>query len=52
MFTFRSNVVADWLTILLSIREVPGTNLGPEIGYPEVFCDLTQSFQENVRIVL
>jgi hypothetical protein len=29
------NVVVDRLTLLLRIREVPGSNLGPETGYPE-----------------
>jgi hypothetical protein len=29
--------VVEWLTYLLPIREVPGSNLGPETGYPEVF---------------
>jgi hypothetical protein len=27
------NVVAEWLTPLLRILEVPGSNLGPQIGY-------------------
>jgi hypothetical protein len=29
------NVVVEWLTHLLRIREVPGSNLGTETGYPE-----------------
>jgi hypothetical protein len=29
------NVVVEWLTLLLRIREVPGTNLGSETGYPD-----------------
>jgi hypothetical protein len=29
------NVVVEWLTFLLRIREVPGSNLGPELGYPD-----------------
>jgi len=33
--TFTPNVVIEWLTILLRIREVPGSNLGPETGYPD-----------------
>jgi hypothetical protein len=24
----------EWLTLLLSIREVTGSNLGPDTGYP------------------
>jgi hypothetical protein len=31
---YESNVVADWLTLLLHNREVRGSNLGPETGYP------------------
>jgi hypothetical protein len=27
------NVVVEWLTLLLRIRETPGSNLGPETGY-------------------
>jgi hypothetical protein len=29
------NVVVEWLAFLLCIREVPGSNLGPETGYPD-----------------
>jgi hypothetical protein len=29
------NVVVEWLAFLLRIREVPGSNLGPETGYPD-----------------
>jgi hypothetical protein len=29
------NVVVEWLTLLLRIREVPGSNLSPETAYPE-----------------
>jgi hypothetical protein len=28
-----SNGVVEWLTLLLRIREVSGSNLGPETGY-------------------
>jgi hypothetical protein len=31
------NVVVEWLTILLCIRKVPVSNLGPETGCIEVF---------------
>jgi hypothetical protein len=27
------NVMVEWSTLLLRIREVPGSNLGPDIGY-------------------
>jgi hypothetical protein len=30
-----SNVVVKWLTLVLRIRDVPGSNLGPETGYPD-----------------
>jgi hypothetical protein len=29
------NVMVEWLTLLFRIREVPGSNLGPETGYPD-----------------
>jgi hypothetical protein len=29
------NIVVEWLAFLLLILEVPGSNLGPETGYPE-----------------
>jgi hypothetical protein len=32
--TRQSKVTADWLAILLRIREVLASNLGPETGYP------------------
>jgi hypothetical protein len=25
----------EWLTFLIRIREVPGSNLGPQTGYPD-----------------
>jgi hypothetical protein len=34
---FRSNVVVEWLKLLLRFREVPGSHLGPEMGYPDMF---------------
>jgi hypothetical protein len=30
------NVVVKWLIFLHHIREVPGSNLGPETGYPDL----------------
>jgi hypothetical protein len=33
MRTEQKNVV-EWLTLLLRIREVPGSNQGPETGVP------------------
>jgi hypothetical protein len=29
------NVVVEWLAFLLRIREVPGSDLGPETSYPD-----------------
>jgi hypothetical protein len=29
----KPNVVVEWWSFLLRIREIPGTNLGPETGY-------------------
>jgi hypothetical protein len=30
-----SNPKVEWLALLLLIREVPGSNIDPETGYPE-----------------
>jgi hypothetical protein len=35
-----TNVLVEWLTLLLTIREVPGSNLGRETGYPDFFLVL------------
>jgi hypothetical protein len=46
------NVVVEWLTLLLRIREVPGSNLDLETGYPHCdFRGFPQFLQANVRIV-
>jgi hypothetical protein len=29
------NVIVEWLALVLCIREVPGSNLGTETGYPD-----------------
>jgi hypothetical protein len=31
------NVMVEWLTSLLPIRDVPGSYLGSETGYPEFY---------------
>jgi hypothetical protein len=31
----KSNVMVEWLALLLHFREVTGSNLGPETGYPD-----------------
>jgi hypothetical protein len=33
--TVTPNVVFEWLSLLLRIREVPNPNLDPETGYPD-----------------
>jgi hypothetical protein len=46
--------VVEWLTLLLCIREVPGSNLVPETGYPGrgfFFCGFPHSVQANAGIV-
>jgi hypothetical protein len=32
-YTLKPNIVTEWLTLLFRIREVPGSNIGPEAGY-------------------
>jgi hypothetical protein len=48
----KQNVVAEWLALLLHIREVPCSNIGSETGYTDwglrVFL---QYSQENTGIV-
>jgi hypothetical protein len=47
-----TNIVVQWLTPLVSIWEIPGSNLGPETGYPDWdFRVFLQSLQMNVGIV-
>lgn len=48
---FYESIVFDFLTILLLIREIRGSNLGPDTGCPDRFCDFLQSLQENIGIV-
>jgi hypothetical protein len=45
------NIVGEWLTLLLRILGVPGSNLGPQTGYPEFLRGFLQSFQANSGIV-
>jgi hypothetical protein len=45
------NVVVKWLTLLLCIRQVLGSNLSPETSYPEVLYGFLQSLQANAEIV-
>jgi hypothetical protein len=50
--TVSSNVVVELLTLLFRILEIPGSNIGSETGYPEVFRGLPQSLHENAGTVL
>jgi hypothetical protein len=52
LHTKRPNVVLEWLTLLLLIREVPGSNIGPETAYPDWGISLfSQAFQASVGIL-
>jgi hypothetical protein len=42
-----SKVVAEWLTLLHRTREVTGSNLSPETGYPDFLHDFLQYLQAN-----
>jgi hypothetical protein len=39
----------SWLTILLRFREVPGSNIGPETGHPEVCVILLSPYRQMPR---
>jgi hypothetical protein len=41
--TKSPSFVFEWLALLLPICEVPGSNIGPETVYPEVFRGFPQS---------
>jgi hypothetical protein len=43
--------VLEWLTFLLRVRDVPGSNLGPDTGYPECFRGFPQPLQTNAEIL-
>jgi hypothetical protein len=45
------DVVVELLTLLLHVREIPGSNLGPEIVNPEGFRGFPQSLQAYAMIV-
>jgi hypothetical protein len=46
------NVAVEWLVPLLRIREILGSNLGPETGYPEGFRGFIQSLHVSTGIIL
>jgi hypothetical protein len=44
--------MVEWLALLLHIREVPGSNLGPELAVmTEFFRGFPQSLQTNAEIM-
>jgi hypothetical protein len=44
------NVMVEWLTFLLRIREIKSLNLGTHIAYSEIFQDFHESFQADSRV--
>jgi hypothetical protein len=51
-FFLKSNVVVEWLTLLLRVCEVPGSNLGSKTGYSwQDFHGFTQSLQAKSGMV-
>jgi hypothetical protein len=44
LFTYELalNVVVEWLTLLLRVPKVPGSNLGLEVVYPDCFRGFLQ----------
>jgi hypothetical protein len=46
-----TNVSAERLALLFRIREVPGSNHGPETVYPECFRGFPQSLYADAGIV-
>jgi hypothetical protein len=52
VFVYSYLVAAEYLTFLLRIREAPGSNLGPENGYPGWgFRGFPHTLQANARTV-
>jgi hypothetical protein len=44
-------VVVEWLALLILIREIRGSNLGPYTGYTEISRYSSQSLQANARLL-
>jgi hypothetical protein len=42
----NNSLIAEILTLLLYIQEVPGSNLEPETGYPELFLVFPSHFRQ------
>jgi hypothetical protein len=52
LYVFEQNVVFGWLTILLHIREVPGSDYASEASCPDGgFRGFPQALQVNARIM-
>jgi hypothetical protein len=51
MDTIPPKVVVEWLTILHAIREIHGSNIDLETGYPDCFRGIPQSSKKNSGIV-
>jgi hypothetical protein len=47
----RNETIVKWLWLLFRIRNVPGSNLSPETGYPDYVSDVPKSLQKNAGIV-
>lgn len=50
-FKIKPNVVAQWLSNLRHVRDLPGLNISPGTGYSNVFLGFPQSFLINAGIV-
>jgi hypothetical protein len=50
-YHWGTNVVVKCLTLLLRIREILVSNVGPDTGYPKVFCGFLQPLQANAVTV-
>jgi hypothetical protein len=46
------NIVVEWPTLLLRIREIPDSNLVPETGYSDCFRGFPQSLQRMPKYEL
>jgi hypothetical protein len=45
-----ASIFAEWLALMIRIRDVPGSNLGPETGYPEVLCSCPETPRQMSEI--
>jgi hypothetical protein len=49
LITSYDRTPIELLAILLRIREIPGSNLGSDTGYPEAFRGIPQCLQANTE---